>query len=291
MELREILGLYYDSQSNKIREAVKTASATLRLVPEKTNYGILYKAFVSVEGGTTSEVCLRYGSTRMTGHLNAAIPFFSVRYLNHFSTDQFEESFELIATCGHQTVTMNSKKDFDITDILRHFRTTDQHELFVGLKISRTYSKEAREQAISRVSNDLTPKEYFAKTLNPSGDSSKCHNTNAIKYDAFAYASIKRCLMNITSAEKRSFICEYLYGVKVPKNCTMLRLFEQVLPIPYNDFGISDAKVLRSLIQTLSSSRRNGIRTLKEQLIEIGIKPATDLKRWPNLIKTEQLAQ
>jgi len=285
MDLREILGLYYDSDSDNIRNAPEEITAKISLVPENSYYGVLYCAKIITKDLADIEVELLHGNTKLLGLFTTIVPHFHVNA--PYTYEGLPETFELQVTDdeGKQTKIF-SKADMDLVKLLDIYKHSTPKPILLTIKLLRTSKNTLRESSINYRKGGKSPDKYFREKL----DSTLVSNNNIrdtydVRYRTFRSGSLKSHIVWLSTAEKRAFVCEYLYGVVVAKNSTMCKLYQELVRTPYTDFGISDVVVLDSLLNGLYRTRKSSIRQLAQLFEGCGIVPATDLKRWDNIIK------
>ena len=282
MSLLDILGNYYNSADNKVREVPDTINYTLEFsITEFRSGSISYEATAtcpSVPDYSVNNMSFR--ATELLNIANKFIPHFSVNG-NHYA--KHTENFKTVVrfdngsefSTGYDTASRNYSEF--VNTWLRSV-TSLPKAFTMDVTIVRENNPDARTEACMEMSGGKKPKDYFTAILDASFDSSKTpiHKRQVLR--AFKRGSIKSIILNKYTKQEVVFLFEYLYGVKVPKSATYAELFTRVASAPQSDFGIKDVQVLKKLLESITYGVVPDVTTKK--LLSIGVKPATDLSRW-----------
>lgn len=288
MSLHEILRSYHDSEVDGIFNVQDTVEVELVLKQQSVSKGVHYVVSTEVGGENCGDIS-SFGSKELLYAINKKVANFFVddrySYLSDnlcFKTEvRFNDSSTILRGSG-----------VNLTKILAFCLDDRKNLVEPSLKVSLTVTrfsdecdKKLRQKMKKAVTKDRTTKEYFGTFLNPTCNSSGQNDTHSAKKHSFAYGTLKYLIMNQRNATLRSFLYEYLYGIKVAKSCNTVTLFLSLAARPYNDFGILDAKKLRDLETIIRSYYSNSIHYLSTELKKVGIEPASKLDRWQTKTK------
>lgn len=277
MSLLDILGNYYDSAANTVTEVPGYCEFTIKFTV--TGFSGSSLQFKSIVNDGQKYADLPPYQRDMLELCNFFVPNFCV---NNKIRDHNRERFNIITEFRDgKTYEANGVTNFNHLEPVAKWlegRESIPKKYEVKYRVKRETNQDVRYKASLAATGGKHPKDYFAAVLDASFDSSRTPHSKRAVQNAFKSGTIKSMILNHYRKEEAVFLAEYLYGVKVPKNATYAEFFTRLANKPQTDFGIKDVQVLKRMMQIIRSDIHPANTT--KALLDIGVKPATSLKRW-----------